>query len=246
MVTLLRKFLYNGLNFCLPPRCLSCYELSTDPHGLCVKCWQKLDFISDPFCKKCGAPFEFKIGGDLICAPCLNSPPEFDCARASVIYTPESRHLLLAFKHGDMLQASKILARWMVTSGKDLIDSVDLIAPVPLHPLRLFLRQYNQSAILCNEISRLTGREKKNNLLKRNRYTSSQGQKKHKERQKNVKAAFTVNLPHLVQGRNILIIDDVMTTGATVNECAKALKKGGASKVNVLTFAHVLRSDRGS
>lgn len=244
MLPSVTKVLHHSLNFLLPPRCLLCYERSTDPRGICAKCWQGLNFISEPFCTLCGIPFEFKVEGKLICATCLDHPSSFDQARSSVTYTPVSRHILMGFKHGDMLQVAKIMARWMFHAGADLLQQADLIVPVPLHPLRLMWRQYNQAALLVNELARISGVEKQNELLIRCRYTPSQGKKTLKDRRKNVKSAFKTNprYIHMIAKKRILLIDDVLTTGATVDECCKALKKAGAQAVDVLTFARSTKS----
>lgn len=244
MVTSVFKLIHYPLNFLLPPRCLLCYERSTDPQGICFKCWQSLDFICDPYCQLCGSPFEFKVEENLVCAPCLDDAPSFDRARSSVVYTTTSRHILMGFKHGDMLQVAKILARWMGHTGAEFLKEADLIVSVPLHPLRLIWRQYNQAAILVNELAKIANKPRQNEILKRCRYTPSQGKKTLKERQKNIKAAFKVNPKYneAVQGKRILLVDDVLTTGATVEECSKVLKKAGARSVDVLTFARVTPS----
>ncbi len=197
----------------------------------------------DPFCVSCGSPFEFKVEEKLVCAPCLEKPPIYNNARASVRYTTTSRHLLMSFKHGDMLQISKIMARLMAHAGADLIKLADLMVPVPLHPWRLFWRQYNQSALLVDEIMKLSELPRENELLGRSRHTPSQGKRKVKDRRKNVKTAFKVNprFKDTLRGKRILLVDDVLTTGATVDECSKVLKKAGAKTVDVLTFARVTK-----
>lgn len=188
-------------------------------------------------------PFDFELEGDLVCGPCLDERPVYDSMRSAVVYNDVSRHLVLCFKHGDMLQLSKLLSRWMTTAGQDLLQRADMIVPVPLHRARLFWRQYNQAAILANEISNLSGISRNNEILVRTRYTPSQGKRNYKERVKNVKSSIKVHEKHtpLLKGRRILLIDDVFTTGATVSECCRALKKSGAAAVDVLTFARVVK-----
>jgi len=243
MLSLLKQVLQTSVDFLLPPRCLLCYERTTDPHNVCAVCWQGLTFISNPLCVCCGYPFEYGIEGELSCAPCLDKPPAYDRMRSAVVYNDVSRHLVLCFKHGDMLQLAKLLSRWMVNAGNEMIERADVIIPVPLHRLRLLWRQYNQAAILCNQIAHLTGKHRLNEILVRTRYTPSQGKKTYKDRVKNVRSALEVNSRYVdsVKGKNVLLIDDVYTTGATVEECCRILKKAGARNVDVLTFARVVK-----
>jgi ComF family protein len=243
MLALIKQVLQTSVDFLLPPRCLLCYERTTDPHNVCATCWQGLTFISEPHCVQCGLPFDFGVEGELYCAPCLDHPPAYNQMRSAVVYNDISRHLALCFKHGDMLQISKLLSRWMIHAGVHMIKGADVIVPVPLHRCRLMWRQYNQAAILGNEISRLSGTPKHNEILVRTRYTPSQGKRTYKERVKNVKSAIRMNpkYPDMIKGKRVLLIDDVFTTGATVEECCRILKSGGASSVDVLTFARVVK-----
>jgi ComF family protein len=243
MLSLIKQVLHTSVDFLLPPRCLLCYERTTDPHNVCAGCWQGLTFISKPLCITCGLPFDFGIEDELSCAPCLDHPPSFEKMRSAVAYNDTSRHLVLSFKHGDMLQTAKLLSRWMLNAGRDLVDQADVIIPVPLHRLRLMWRQYNQAAILTNEIAKLSGKPRHNEILIRTRYTPSQGKKTYKERVKNVKSAIQLNKKYLdhLKGKKVLLIDDVYTTGATIEECCRILKSGGAQSVNVLTFARVVK-----
>ncbi len=243
MLSPIKQVLHRAVDFLLPPRCLLCYERTTDPHNVCAECWQGLTFISQPHCTLCGLPFDFEVEGDLLCAACLDHPPAYEHMRSAVVYNDVSRHLVLCFKHGDMLQISKLLSRWMTTAGHDLLKSADLIVPVPLHPMRLFWRQYNQAAVLSNQISTLSGVPRHNEALVRSRYTPSQGKRTYEERVKNVKSAIAVNPTYgkLIKGKQVLLIDDVFTTGATVEECCRALMKGGAKSVDILTFARVVK-----
>lgn len=243
MLTLIKQVLQSSVDFILPPRCLLCYERTVDAHNVCASCWQGLTFISKPQCVKCGIPFEYGMADNLSCAPCLDKQPEFNQMRSAVVYNDISRHLVLCFKHGDMLQLSKLLSRWMHTAGKEIISRSDILIPVPLHFTRLMWRQYNQAAILSNQIAKLADKNKHNEILTRNRYTPSQGKKTYKERVKNVKSAIQINPKYadLICGKNVLLIDDVYTTGATINECCRILKAGGASSIDVLTFARVVK-----
>ena len=243
MLALIKTVLQTSVDFLLPPRCLLCYERTTDPHNVCAVCWQGLSFISDPQCVSCGMPFDFGVEGELSCAPCIDKPPAFNQMRSAVIYNDISRHLVLCFKHGDMLQISKLLSRWMINAGRDMVYNADVIIPVPLHRLRLLWRQYNQAALLVNQIAHFSGVKRQNEMLIRVRHTPSQGKKNYKDRVKNLKSAIAMNPRYSqdIKGKKVLLIDDVYTTGATIEECCRVLKSAGAESVDVLTFARVAK-----
>lgn len=239
-----RKFGSAALAMLLPPQCLSCREIVAEPGTLCGKCFARVRFLSAPCCAACGTPFEFDPGGaDVLCGSCIRSRPVYDRARAVFRYDESSRNLVLAFKHGDRLDAAPAYARWLARAGDALIDGADLIAPVPLHWTRLFHRRYNQSALLANTLARLAGRPAAPDLLRRRRRTPSQGGLDRAERIRNVRGAFMVRAASRpsVEGRRILLVDDVLTTGATVEACATVLLKAGAAAVDVLTLARVVR-----
>lgn len=243
MLALIKTVLQNSVDVLLPPRCLLCYERSSDPQNVCASCWKDIQFITAPQCMQCGMPFDFGMGQELYCAACIDHPPEFACMRSAVTYNDISRRLVLGFKHGDMLQLTKLLARWMVQSAGPVLQKSDIIVPVPLHRLRLLKRQYNQAALLANHISQLSKIKAENQLLCRVRHTPSQGRKTRKERILNLKSAIQVSPDYaiLLQGKTVLLIDDVYTTGATVEECCRVLKLAGAKGVNVLTFARTVK-----
>ena len=228
----------------LPPRCIGTGEIVDADGMIAPALWQELNFISPPYCKKCGLPFDFEYEVDnaTICGACLQEPPRFDTARSALTYNEASRKLLLKFKYGDQQHAANTFARWLRNALED-IDSIDLIIPTPLHPRRLWQRRFNQSALLAKALGRLTNQTVTGQVLKRRRFTAPQKGLSRKSRQKNVRMAFYVppKMRERIAGKNILLIDDVLTSGATVNECAKALKSSGAKKVHALTVARVLR-----
>lgn len=194
-------------------------------------------------CRCCGYPFELDPGPDSLCGACLQSPPAFDRARSVVVYDAGSRDLVLAFKHADRTEATPAFARWMQRAGSELLADAEVVVPVPLHRWRLFRRRYNQSALLANTIGELAGLTVVPDLLVRRRNTPSQGRFSAAGRRRNVSGAFRVNARYQpkVKGRRVLLIDDVLTTGATATVCAKVLRRAGATGVDVLVLARVVR-----
>jgi ComF family protein len=191
----------------------------------------------------CGLPFDFDAGEGTLCAACMEMTPEFDMARSAVTYNDASRRLVLDFKYGDKLHAVHAFTPWLLRAGSEMIAQADFIVPVPLHRWRLWARRFNQSAILAQALAKKCGKAYLPDGLLRVRHTVQQKGLSRKERAKNVRNAFAVNKKHALKGKNILLIDDVFTSGATLNECARALKKAGAQKVFVLTIARVTREE---
>ncbi|MEI9993595.1 MAG: ComF family protein [Rhizomicrobium sp.] len=237
-----------ALDLVFPPMCIACRTQVAEPGALCAKCWQDVRFLEGPMCGCCGLPFDFDMGGETLCAACHADPPAFDKARAVMRYDAASRGPLLAFKHGDRLDLVPGFSRWLERGGRALLDEADLILPVPLHPGRLWSRRYNQSAELARALARLSGKTADLFALRRARATPSQGaMTSAKARRRNMLGAFKIPPRHksAIAGRNILLVDDVLTTGATVEACARALKRAGAAKVLVLALARVVRSRAG-
>lgn len=234
------------LDLVLPPRCLSCGEQVADPQALCSECWSRIDFIEAPFCSVCGIPFEHDAASDAVCAACLARKPRYDRARAVFRYGDDSRGMILSFKHADRTDAAIAFAAWMARAGKELLAEADVIAPVPLHYRRLVWRRYNQAALLALRLGRAAAKPAIVDLLKRTRPTPSQAGLGAGERQRNLAGAIAVNPARAggVQGRRVLLVDDVFTTGATVSACARALRRAGAAGVDVLTLARVVRPVR--
>jgi len=239
-----------ALDLVLPPRCLACGALVERQGTLCPACWAAVTFIAEPQCRRCGLPFPFEAAeaaaGDpaaLECGACLAEPPPFERARAVMRYDDASRPLLLGFKHGDRTEAAAPFAGWLARSGAELLESAELIAPVPLHWRRLLARRYNQAALLAHPLSGLAGIPAVPDLLLRRRATPSQGHLRRAERQRNVAGAFAVNprRAHLLAGRRLLLVDDVMTTGATAAAAARTALEAGAAAVDVLVLARALR-----
>lgn len=233
-----------ALNALLPPRCLACGALVERTASLCADCWAGIAFIAPPHCACCGLPFDYDLGADALCGACAAEHPPFERARAVMRYDAASRGLLLAFKHGDRTDGAPAYGAWLTRAGTDLLSTADLIAPVPLHRWRLFTRRYNQAALLAHAVGREAGVPVVSDLLVRRRFTPSQGRLSAAARRRNVAGAFALNpgrAPRLT-GRRVLLIDDVMTTGATAAACARALRRGGAAAVDVLVVARAVRA----
>lgn len=205
--------------------------------GFSAEGWSKIRFLDGPVCDGCGQPFEFDPGAR--CAACLKKPRAFDAARAACLYDESSRGPILQLKHADRLDLAPMFARWISRSAAALIEEADAIAPTPLHPLRLLRRRYNQAAEIARPLARMTGTPYLPDALVRRRATATQGGKSGSGRKRNVAGAFDVPDPRRVEGLRILLIDDVLTTGATAEGCARALKAAGAARVDLAVVARV-------
>ncbi|MGB8274816.1 MAG: ComF family protein [Alphaproteobacteria bacterium] len=231
------------LDLLLPPRCLKCGCQVQRSGTLCTGCWNAVQFLGPPQCARCGYPFEFDAGSGSLCAQCTREEPEYGRARAVFRYDAASRGLILAFKYSDRTDAALAFGHWLMRAGHDLLADADLIAPVPLHWTRLFARRYNQAALLANALARASGIPAAPALISRRRRTPSQGGLGAEARRRNVRSAFglSARAREQVEGRRVILVDDVLTTGATVNECARLLLGAGAKAVDVLTLARVVR-----
>jgi ComF family protein len=231
------------LDLLFPPLCVACREPVGEAGGFCPACWSAITFLDGPACACCGTPFPVDPGDDTLCAACLARPPAYDRARAILAYDQNSRGPILALKHADRLDLVPGFARWLERSGAPLLSGTDVIVPVPLHRWRLWRRRYNQAAELARVLASRSAKPFLPLALTRVRSTPSQGlMVSARARRRNVLGAFRVPDTAMVAGRNILLIDDVVTTGATVEAAAKALKRAGAVKVSVLALARVVRA----
>jgi ComF family protein len=246
MPTAAKKHLYQfgnlAVDFLLPPLCPATGELVDRLGMVDAAFWQNLNFIHAPFCKICGAPFSFDNADDMACGDCLETPPKYTLNRSALKYDDGSRGIILRFKHGDQLHAVKAFTPWLQQAGSGILSQADIIMPVPLHRNRLIKRRYNQAELIAREISRhYPDAQYCPDGLLRIKNTVSQGYKRAKDRKKNVSQAFITNARYNFKDKKIVLIDDVYTTGATLNECAKTLIKAGAAEVNCLTLAKVVR-----
>jgi ComF family protein len=232
-----------ALDVLLPPQCLKC-RAAVDRQGLlCPACWGEASWLAPPLCAACGFPFEYDEGPGALCAACTRASPLFERARAALVYDDASKALILGFKHADRLEGAPAYGRWLARAGAELVQDAELIAPVPLHRWRLLRRRYNQAALLALSLGRAAGKPCVPDLLARVKATRSQGGLGRAGRAENVRAAFAVRPRRrdALQGRRVLLVDDVYTTGATATACARALLRAGAAAVDVLTLARVVR-----
>lgn len=226
----------------LPPLAHDARE-ATAAAGLTPDAWSRVVFLEAPVCDGCGAAFEYDGGAFAAerCAACMARPYAFQRARAACVYDEASRGVILKFKHGDQQQFAPLFARWISRAAADLVADADAVAPVPLHRMRLLSRRFNQAAEIARPLARSAGLDYLPDALIRSRSTASQGGKSGRGRRENVRHAFAVTEAgrRRVKGRRILLIDDVLTTGATAEACAKALLAAGARAVDLAVVARV-------
>ncbi len=234
----LKRLLSEVLDFLFPPICLSCSKHVGEWGQFCNTCWSNLVFIEKPLCKQCGSPFDFKIEDDTLCGKCIQTKPHYDRVRSIFLYNDVSKKIILNLKSYDSTHLALYMAKYIKKAPDDLLSNADIIAPVPLHWKRLLKRKFNQSSLILQHLD-IDADKKYYDLLYRKKNTPIQGNMNEEKRIENTKSAFRVTEAYLsaIKGKNILLIDDVFTTGATINECAKTLKKQGAKEVWCLSFA---------
>jgi ComF family protein len=249
----LTQFLARGLqaarsrvaDFILPPVCLKCHKPLGGHDALCARCWRGIAFIRAPLCDRLGIPLPYDTGVATVSAAALADPPAYDRARAAAHFDGVVRDLVHNLKYADRHDGRRLLGRWLSTAGEEFLPDADLIVPVPLHRWRLFTRRFNQAALLAQELSRLRGVPWDPAALVRVKRTPQQVGLTRDQRQRNMAAAFKVPEARRarIEGRNIVLVDDVVTTGATANACARILKAAGAARVDVLAVA-IVTGDR--
>ncbi len=226
-----------------PPACIACGKAVDRSMGLCASCWRALAFIERPYCERLGIPFAQDLGAGLLSAEALSRPPVCERIRAAVRFEDgPARILVHRLKYGDRLELARPLGSWMARAGRELLEEADVIVPIPLHRGRLFTRQFNQAALLAAQVSRLSGRPWDPLLLRRVKNTPSQVGMTRAQRLDNLQGAFRAAADRGIglADRRVLLIDDVLTTGATLNAAARAVLRGGAAAVDALVFARVV------
>jgi ComF family protein len=230
-----------ALDIALPTLCVSCRE-PVDGEGVCAECWAKLSFIEPPYCPRLGIPFVYDPGPDLLSMEAIANPPAYQRARAAVRYDEVARTLVHSLKYQDRTDLAPAMGRWMARAGREILDGADLLVPVPLHWRRAWHRRYNQSGALGRAIERASGVKLRGDILQRVRRTEQQVGLSRPQRASNVQGAFKVSPERQgeMAGRRVILIDDVLTSGATVDACARALLRAKAAQVDVLVFARVV------
>lgn len=230
------------INTILPHRCLATGEVVEAIGMVSPDAFRDITFIIDPICQICGVPMGDADKDNHICQSCIDQPPVFNTARSSALYDGAVKTMILKFKHGDHIHGVKTFAPWIMRSAEDILTAADYLIPVPLHPLRHMKRRYNQAGLLAYELSDRTGTPTLVEGLKRIRNTASQGHMSRADRQANIKGAFdiTKQAAQKIAGKHVVLIDDVLTSGATANECTKILLEKGASTVHIVTIARVI------
>jgi len=238
----LRRGMKHILDTVLPPQSLVTGNLRDA--GADGDIWSELNFLDEPCCRICGFPFEFDQGEEMLCGRCVVKKPAYDMARAAFQYDDKSRSMILGFKHGGRTEGLNTFSAHMRRAGRLFLPDADYLVPVPLHYSRRIKRRYNQSALLARALARISRPVFAPDSLQRRRATPPQGGKSAAGRRRNVQGAFAVrNQEKLrIQGAHIVLIDDVMTTGATIEACARTLKQAGAKRVDALALARVVKA----
>jgi len=238
MLAIARTAARRVLDFALPPRCPACGIIVDELHSFCADCWKQIEFLGAGGCQTCGLPL---LATDLDqCAACLARPPRIARTRAAVAYDDLSRSLAIRLKYGRKVAIARTMARFMAPlvehSGDDR-----LLVPVPLHRTRLWNRGFNQSALVARELARKLKLETDPFVLRRTRRTPPLKGMSPLQRRKAVAGAFRVADPRRIGGRTVVLVDDVLTTGSTAEACARALKRAGAARVELISWARVVR-----
>jgi ComF family protein len=234
-----------AVDVALPQLCASCRE-PVGSDGLCPACWSRISFIAPPYCERLGIPFAYDPGPGVLSMEAIADPPAYRRARAAVRFDDVARALVHALKYGDRLDLAPMMGRWMATAGRSLTADADALIPVPLHWRRYWARRFNQSALLADAIAKASGVPVVLSALKRVKATPQQVGLSQSARALNVQGAFQVSASGkaAIAGRRLILVDDVITTGATIDACARALLRAGAAHVDVLAFARVVGGPR--
>lgn len=238
-----------AIDLAMPPHCPVTQEDVASAGVLGAKAWGAVHFISDPACRRCGAPFSADYGEEVECPSCIAAPPDFDRARAAIVYDDASHQLVVRFKHGDRTDLAAMFGGWMARAADGMVTGSSILTPVPLHPRRLLARRFNQSALLAGAVARETGARLAVDGLVRRRATPPQKDLSAEGRRRNVAGAFALRNDAalaLFKNAHAVLIDDVLTTGATLSAAARALKRAGAARVDALVLARVVKGGIGA
>ena len=225
------------LDFALPPRCAGCGEIVAEVHSFCPACWTKVEFLGESGCDTCGMPLEATEAAE--CGACIARPPRIGRTRSAVAYDELSRSIAIRLKYGRKVALARTMARYMAPLVRHDDDAI--LVPVPLHRGRLWQRGFNQSALVAQELAKRTGLRSHSHLLRRVKRTPALKGMSLSQRQKTVAGAFRVDAPAELEGRTVVLVDDVLTTGSTTDACARALQKAGAERVELVSWARVIK-----
>ena len=237
------KFLSRIIDFVFPPACPLCDTPVSTDGMLCPDCWSSMNWVSNPKCVKCGYPFpaDLDLGATPLCPVCASGNCELDWIRCACVYDNASRSAMLPFKHGGRTRYARFMSRAMISALSDIVVDADVVMPVPLANRRLFHRGYNQATLLARPIAAHFGIDMDLDSVSR-KYRPDMGHKTARQRAGNIYGVFTVTRPECIRGRKILLVDDVMTSGATFSELRRVLMRAGASAVYGVTFCRVVRA----
>ncbi|MDN5248079.1 MAG: ComF family protein [Wolbachia endosymbiont of Tyrophagus putrescentiae] len=224
-------------NFIFPNVCICCECIIDESLNLCSKCSKKINFLTKHYCNVCGSVISNNI---YTCGKCITDSPQFKLLKSVFAYDEHSKNMIINFKFFDNLNYTKVFAKLIYQAHKDVFRDAEVIIPVPLHRLRLFKRKYNQAALLAKELSRLSGVCYEPFALKRFRNTKAQAGLSLKQREKNLRKAFTIRDKSVVKNKIAILIDDVVTTGATVRSCSQEILNSGAREIRVLSIARTV------
>ena len=242
-----RQLVSKGLDLVIPPRCACCGQAVNDANHLCGACWSKMEWIGRPFCSVSGLPFAFDLGEEMVSPSVMVDPPVYDRARSVAAFGDTARRLVHQLKYYDRADLASVMGQWMVRAGADCLNDRDCwIVPVPLYITRMWKRRFNQSALLAQAIAKQSGTAYKPALLRRVRSTRQQVGLSQADRRSNVEGAFQLHLPDRLSlsGRTIVLIDDVWTTGATLEACCRVLRRAEAGEICIITFARVVDGEQ--
>ena len=234
---MLRACARSVLDFALPARCAGCGIIVADVHSFCADCWKQVEFLGEGGCACCGLPLQ--ATEQTSCARCLAQPPRIARTRAAVAYDDLSRSLAIRLKYGRKVAVARTMAHYMAPLVRS--DGAALLVPVPLHRTRLWSRGFNQSALVARELSRRLKIASNPLVLRRTRRTPPLKGMSALQRRKTVAGAFEVRDSSAVAGKTIVLVDDVLTTGSTAEACARVLRRAGAARVELVSWARVVK-----
>ena len=239
-----RKIFQKFIDFIYPPVCPLC-NAGVSTHGeLCADCWAAVNWIDGPHCAKCGYPFisGYDTDGEILCPTCAAGKNELDWIRSACVYDDASKQIMLPFKHCGKIKYARFMANAMIWALRDRdTHDIDIVMPVPLAWRRLFHRGYNQATLLARPIARAMGVRVDYDSVRR-KYRADMGHKSARQRAENIRGVFRVVRPDKIRGKHILLVDDVMTSGATFMELHRVLKRAGAASVSGVSFCRVVRA----